>query len=494
MKEEQLKNKHSNIVAIEILISVFVVVIICVMVIDFSRPITYGEVSKAGMKSLESASEEALGQRTKVTAKYLDVEGNELAPSEELEGIVGEEYELPGKKISGYKLVGDEPYAKTGNFQNRDVEVEFVYKESNEHVDIAEGNNNDVLVRMKSQKLISEYNLKIITKDEDGYLVKGVSYEVTKNDDVMRDGMVQGNTFVVGTVTINKEGEDICKITENPGNYYETLVDGDIQFSINKVWNYEEGVYEVSVSYDKSMKGVEVKIEGTDIIVTITNKAKIIEEKGGDPTPKPDSDSEPELEPEPQKVFDLAITKYISKVVVDNGEATKEINRTIDNKNSLLKLEIAAKEIPNTTVTITYNLLVKNVGEVAGYATEITDYLPDNFTLVDTEEWMDAEKAVITNALADKLLKPGESVEIPVTFNWKLDENNTGLRKNQAQITICSNEENLADITPDNIDDAQIIVTIKTGIVRTIGFGALVTLIVLAGVIYKEKERIKNGR
>lgn len=480
MKEEQVKKKHSKIVAIEILISVLVAIIICVMVIDFSRPITYGEVGKAGIKNLNGASEEANGQKSKVIAKYLDVEGNELAASEAVEGIVGEEYKLAGKKISGYKLIGDEPYAKTGNFQNRDVEVEFIYKESNENVDITEGGDNDVIVRMKSQKLISEYNLKIITKDEDGYLVKGVSYEVTKNDDVMRSGMVQGNTFVAGTVTINKEGEDICKISENPGDYYETLIDGDIEFSINKVWNTESGEYDVSVDYDKTMKGIKIEIVDTDIIVTITNKAKIIEEKGGDP------------EPEPQKVFDLTLTKYISKVIIDNGQATKEINRTIDNKDSLLKIEVAAKEIPNTTITITYNLLVKNVGEVAGYATEITDYTPDNFVLEKNDEWMEAEKAVITNSLSNKLLNPGESVEVPVTFKWKLDENNTGVRKNQAQITIYANDENLADITPDNIDDAQIIVTIKTGIVRTIGFGALATLIVLAGVIYKEKVRIEN--
>ena len=473
MGEKQAKKASSKLIAIEVLISVLVVVIICVMVIDFARPITYGEVSEAGKKSLVGANEEANGAKSKVTAKYVDIEGNELAPSETLEGIVGDEYRFADKNISGYKLIGDEPYAKSGNFQNRDQEVEFIYKESNEHVDIADGGDNDITVRMKSQKLISEYNMKIITKDEKGNLIKGVSYEVTKNNDVMRSGMVQGKTFVAGIVTISKEGTDSCKITENPGDYYETLVNGDVEFSINKVWNTEAGEYEVSVSYDKKQKGVEVKIEGTDIIVTITNKSRIIEEGGAG-------------------VFDLTMTKYISKVVVDNGKYTKEIDRTIDNKNSLLKLELAAKDIPNTTVTITYNLLVKNVGEIPGYATEITDYIPEDFRLMDDEGWIDAKEAAITNDLASKLLNPGEEVEIPITFEWKLTEHNTGLRKNQAQITVYTNDDNIKDITPDNIDDAQIIVTVKTGLVRTIGFGALATLMVLAGVVFKERERIKN--
>lgn len=475
-----------------VVISIIAIVLSVMLIYDFLNPISTKELSKSAALKYSKLADEALGAKTKVTAKYLDVDGNTLSEDYSIEGVVGDEYIIPSKKISGYKLVGDEPYAKSGNFQNRDVEVEFVYKESNENVDITDGENNDVIVRMKSQKLVSEYNLKIITKDDTDNLVKGIAYEVTKNEDLMRSGVVQGNTFVVGTITVNKEGEDIFKISENPGDYFETLVDGDIQFSIKKVWNAEKGEYDVSVDYDRSLKGVKIEINGTDIIVTITNKAIITEEKGGDPDPKPDPEPEPELTPEPQKTFDLSITKYISKVVIDNGNGQKVIDRNIDNKNSLLKIEIASKEIEKTKVNITYNLLIKNIGEIPGYATEVTDYVPNNFELIDSEEWMKAEKTAITNSLSNKLLNPGEEVEIPVSFEWKLNDHNTGLRKNQAQITIYANDENIKDITPDNIDSAEIIVTVKTGLARTLGLGTLITLIIFACVIYKEK--INNER
>ena len=473
MKENQAKKKLSKFVITESIICLLVVAITIAMIADFARPIVISEVSEAGLKSLVGAGEEANGKISKVTAKYVDIEGNELSSSDVLEGKVGDEYRFEGKKISGYKLVGDEPYAKSGNFQDRDTEVEFIYKESNENVDIAEGEDNDVIVRMKSQKLVSEYNLKIITKDETGNLVKGVAYEVSKNGDEMRTGVVQGETFVAGIVTINQEGTDTCTITENPGDYYETLIPGDIEFTINKIWDSVNGKYDVSVSYDKTIKGLEIKIVDDEIIVTIINKARIIEEDGGG-------------------LFDLSITKYISKVVIDNGKGVKEIDRTLEDKDNLLKLEFDAKELNKTTLTLTYNLLVKNIGDIPGYATEITDYLPEDFTLLDDEGWMEAPEAAITNELANKLLNPGEETEISVTFEWKLNENNTGLRKNQAQITMYSNDENLDDITPDNIDDAKIIVTIKTGIGRTVGFGTLAVLLVLAGVIYKERESLKN--
>lgn len=488
MNENLPKKKHSKLIATEILLSVLVVVIITVMVIDFSRPITFTEVGEAGIKALVGASDEADGQKGKVIANYVDTEGNELADSEEIEGVVGTEYKLTRKSISGYKAYGDEPYSKTGNFLSRNLEVNFIYEEENENVDIEDDGNNNITVTMKSKKQSVEYSLKIITKDEEGNYIKGVDYDVTKGTNLVRSGTVEGETFVAGTLTINEEGTDTYTISEDTGTYYEALVDSNIEFSITKTWNSELGNFEIALDYDKSLKGVNIEIIDSEIIVTITNKKVVIPDDPIIPDPE-----DPEV-PEDNKVFDLNLTKYISKVVIDNGKATKEINRTIDNKDNLLKLEIASNEIADTKLTVTYKLLVENVGNVAGYATEITDYIPDNFSLVENEDWSKAGKSAITNKLAGVLLNPGDTQEIEVSFEWKLNENELGVRKNIAQITIYTNDENLRDITPDNIGSAQMIVTVKTGAVRVFGFGALVTLIIVAAVVYKEKEKIENER
>ena len=52
-------------------------------------------------------------------------------------------------------------------------------------------------------------------------------------------------------------------------------------------------------------------------------------------------------------------------------------------KGKLAKFDVKRSEVNNTKLTVTYGLIVRNVGEIAGYATELTDYVPENFKLID---------------------------------------------------------------------------------------------------------------
>src|SRR5699024_2549156 len=118
----------------------------------------------------------------------------------------------------------------------------------------------------------------------------------------------------------------------------------------------------------------------------------------------------------------------------------------------------------------------------------------------DNEEynWKTGEDGKITtDYLKDKLLKPGESAEVKLVLRWKNSSNNLGQKISTAEISDDENEYNAPDIdsTTDNkkdgeddIDDAIVILSIKTGgtqlyIILTI---TIITILTAGGfIIYK---------
>ena len=111
-----------------------------------------------------------------------------------------------------------------------------------------------------------------------------------------------------------------------------------------------------------------------------------------------------------------------------------------------------------------------------GYATEITDYIPQglSFSEASNPNWTKkAENIIATDALANTLLKPGEKASVEVTLDWVKDENNMGKFVNVAEISEDKNEYDSEDVdsTPDNListeddqDDAPVYVSIGTGL------------------------------
>ena len=137
---------------------------------------------------------------------------------------------------------------------------------------------------------------------------------------------------------------------------------------------------------------------------------------------------------------------------------------------------------------------------MAGYAKEITDYIPEGlkFDAKDNPGWTDLGNNVITtNLLADKLLQPGESADIEVLLTWIKREDNMGLKVNTAEISKDYNDEGVPDIdsTPNNkkpgeddIDDAPVMLSIKTGkvvVYYLLGFTILITI--AGGIIFIRK-------
>ena len=106
---------------------------------------------------------------------------------------------------------------------------------------------------------------------------------------------------------------------------------------------------------------------------------------------------------------------------------------------------------------------------------------------------------ITTDYLKDTLLQPKETAEVTVVLTWINGKDNFGLKINTAEISKDKNESNTPDIdsTPNNkkpgeddIDDAPVILTIKTGAGLNNEYVALIggTLAILsAGVIFIKK-------
>ncbi len=224
----------------------------------------------------------------------------------------------------------------------------------------------------------------------------------------------------------------------------------------------------------------------------LINTAEISEDsdEDGDPvedidsTPDNDTDGEDDIDIEKVKVtyFDLSLRKIISKVtmILDGKTYVEETGHKFeDDPEEIVKIELGNHKIETAVIKFTYQIRITNEGNMAGYAEEITDYIPEGleFREEDNENWVLSEdgKTITTTQLNETLLQPGESVIIEVTFRWINGQHNLGLKTNWAEISEDSDEDHNPvediDSVPDNfekgeddIDEASVMLSIVSGI------------------------------
>jgi len=178
--------------------------------------------------------------------------------------------------------------------------------------------------------------------------------------------------------------------------------------------------------------------------------------------------------------YDSAQKRYDKADTVVAGEDSI----TVDGKTTELlvsseegiKVEVQRKKVASTKIQFVYTVTVRNEGEIEGYATEVTDYIPDglSFSQASNPDWQQISGHVIsTNSLAKTLLQPGESASVQVVLDWEASESNTGKFVNVAEISedwnpygsddVDSTPNNLVE-TEDDYDTAPVWVGIVTGI------------------------------
>lgn len=196
--------------------------------------------------------------------------------------------------------------------------------------------------------------------------------------------------------------------------------------------------------------------------------------------------------------FDLALRKWVTQaIVIENGKetVTQTGHKAEDNPEHVVKVELNRKKLNSVTVKFRYSIRVTNEGDIAGYAKQIKDYIPEGlkFDAKDNPDWKDEGNNIITTRkLENTLLQPGQSAEVEVLLTWKNDKNNLGLKVNTAEISEDYNEKHVhdKDSTPNNkvpgeddIDDAPVLLSISTGAAKLYIALSCTVLITLAGGI-----------
>lgn len=469
------KSKHTNLksrkINIKYILAVALIFVILLIVKNLYsvQTITLANVNKD--KYLQAENEQVM--QGKVYVNYVDSQGKVLSEQEVLTGNLGDVYTTSRKAIEGYKSYGNDPINKIGNYDEKDVNVNYVYESRIEDVNTTtDGSTVTVQVIKNKDDEKQEIKFSVVTVNENGEILKGGKYVVTtSSSNVIRNAVSYADKLIIGSLALDSEGTDKYYIDELIApEGYEKLAD-KLQVSVVKTLNEEADVYSVSASVsDEELSSVSVK-DG-EIVVTIKKKV--------DNTPKPD--------PEPEKIFDLQVSKSVKKAILTTDGKEKTIEKKDD---GLVKIDIPKNKVAGSSLKVIYEVTIKNVGEVAGYAAEVNDILPADMQLVQDENWTEQNGIAITNALEGVKIEPGESVSCEVTLNWNLTEENIGLKVNQVAIAAYYNEEGLKDNTPDNKGEESILVTIKTGKAAIITIEVVIALAIAGGIVYVVKKKNK---
>jgi len=218
---------------------------------------------------------------------------------------------------------------------------------------------------------------------------------------------------------------------------------------------------------------------------------------------EPKEDDE-DIEKVKVEYFDLSLLKYVTKVLVnENGqERIIETGNVGDENDIIPHVQINKKNIDKTVVKFVYTIQIKNEGQIAGEATEITDYVPEGLVFVaeDNEHWTDEGNNIIsTRQLTGTTLQPGETAEVEVILRWINGSDNLGPKTNVAEISEDYNEEDVPDkdSTPDNkvegeddIDEATVLLSVNQGgglpILYTNVIIAFLVIILVGGILIKK--------
>ena len=328
------------------------------------------------------------------------------------------------------------------------------------------------------------------------YSIKGVAW-IDSDKNGQRD---DGETLLEGITVKLFNAETNSIVTDSNNNTFKTTTNNNGEYTFSNVANgkylvlfeYDTDKYELT-SYQKD--GIsnnlnsdailkEVNIDGqvknvgvTDIVeinnANISNIDIGLLEKGN---------------------FDLSVEKYITKVTVETNGGTKEYNY---NNSKLAKVEIASKKMSTSNIKVEYKIIVKNNGNVEAYGTEIADTMPQGFEFDGNanDDWTLESKKAVNKSLASIKLKPGESKELTIVLTKDLSDGSIGTETNIAQVSKTYNTANEKDSNTDNdSSQAQLIISVKTGLAIKIGIVLGIILILVAvAMLIKNKKISKNA-
>ena len=327
--------------------------------------------------------------------------------------------------------------------------------------------DDDDFETVEVKELTGEYNV-IIRKVDSSNKNQGLAgayFTIDENSKSEKVGPTDTNGYVDvrKDITISKAGtQTVLNIKE------ETAPDG------YKPYN---GTLSLTISAKESTEKYILDKENTKL----TQKASDNEENTSNGEVTCDINEEKSIItitiPNEKKVFDLELRKWVTQAIVtENGQTyvTDTGHKAEDEPEEIVKVDLKKSKLNDVVVKFNYSIRVTNEGEIAGYAKEVSDYIPNGLKFVaeDNSNWTEKDGKIVTRALENTLLQPGESAEVEVLLTWVNSANNMGVMINTAEISEDYNDYGIPDrdSTPNNkvpgeddIDDAPVMLTVKTG-------------------------------
>ena len=434
---------------------------------------------------------------------------------EDYDNIILQEFDLALRKFIT-KVDEEEVTTRVPEVSYDREEDQITYNHTKEPVEVITGNIVEYTIRVYNEGDIAGYAEEVaddipdglrylpenetnieyrwVMYDEEGNVTDNAEEAVEIRTDYLSkeqgEGRLDGEETTPGDITQDTQEEDTPVSTEENPNLLQAF-------------NPEEEIGEGNPDYRDIKVAFEV-VEPNESDRIIVNSAQITEDsdENGDPVEDIDSipdewnEGEDDQDREYIKLtyFDLALRKWVTEaIVIENGQETiTQTGHTAEmDPEPVVKVELYRKDLNNVTVKFRYKIRITNEGDIAGYATEITDYVPEGLRFVaeDNPGWTDEGNNIIsTRLLENTLLQPGESAEVEVVLTWINGEDNMGQMTNIAEISEDYNDKGAPDrdSTPDNqvdgeddIDDAPVLLSIETGqerIYYVLGFTVLGTL------------------
>lgn len=482
-KKAKIKKTYKHIItALSLLLLIFIIINI-----GDRQQVKIGEISIKEYKSLVGNEEQIM--QGQVIVKHVDTQGNSLKEDTILTGNVGEIYTTTREEISAYKAYGKDPINKIGNFDEKQVTVTYVYTRKTDNVNI---NNEDNVVTVQilndQQTTIPEIKMSIVTENENGEKITGGKYIIKDaNNLIIREATSYAEKLLVGSIQLTEEGTEKYYIVENQNPEGYEVLEGIIEVELNKILN-STNKYDIIANILQPNENVSVTVENDEIVIKINYEKQQAEEPEIDPQPQPQPQPQPKPEPKP---FDLQITNSIIEIEVAKEESKEKYTKK--SEQDIIKVDLPKSEIENIEIEATYKIVITNIGELAGYAKEITNVIPQGMELVEYNNWVKEGNMAKNIELEETLLNPGESAILFMKLRWNPSETNIGVKINKSIISNSISEQDTKDCNSAN-DEAieSFVISIRTGYSNYIYVVEIILVVLIIATIIVANLRKKE--
>ena len=185
-----------------------------------------------------------------------------------------------------------------------------------------------------------------------------------------------------------------------------------------------------------------------------------------------------------KQVFNLGIDKWVSSV---NVNGISQGAKTINNKDEMYVVDIHRSKTDTADIKITYKIRVTNKGEIEGTAGEIIEIIPTGYSYYQEDNnihWEERDGTLVTNALANETIKPGEYKELEIVLRWDRGENNFGEKENLVILSGETNPAGYEDMNKeDNKSSSNMMITVATGLDRNGRFILMAVVTMVLSII-----------